>query len=382
MKTFFATAERATKEQLADEIDIVSSSPVMEGLLHSVGGLLAIMDERRQIVAVNDTFLKMLGINDAKTTLGLRIGETLECVHAKDKPSGCGTTKYCSTCGAAIAIVSSLAQDGPVEKRCALLVNKNGKPHDMALLVRSHPVKIENQRYLLLFIQDISQEEQRAALERTFFHDINNMLGMVLGASELLQDESPSALSKVIYNASLRLRKEFDIQRCLSRGTPSDFKLSIEDSTTGRVLDETKLFFTHHPAAQERILEVFTEVPDAPVRTDMSLLLRVLYNMIINALEATAKNGIVKVWAEQEERSVSFHVWNAQEIPQDVTMRLFQRNFSTKNESGRGVGTYSMKLFGENHLGGQVKFTTSKEAGTVFSFVLPSSEILHEESSR
>ena len=52
-------------------------------------------------------------------------------------------------------------------------------------------------------------------------------------------------------------------------------------------------------------------------------------------------------------------------------MRIFQRYYSTKGEPGRGLGTYSMKLFGEQYLGGEVRFDTSESEGTVFSLRLP-----------
>ncbi|MGD9188216.1 MAG: ATP-binding protein, partial [Desulfobacteraceae bacterium] len=64
-------------------------------------------------------------------------------------------------------------------------------------------------------------------------------------------------------------------------------------------------------------------------------------------------------------------VWNSQPIAPSITRRIFQRNFSTKNESGRGLGTYSMKLIGEQLLGGRVYFETSKQAGTSFFIELP-----------
>ena len=108
-------------------------------LLHSVSGLLAILDEHRQIVSVNDSLLQALGIEDPAQVLGLRPGEALDCVHAHEDPAGCGTTKFCSTCGAAISIVSSLETDEPVERLCALSSNKGGKTVDLAMLVKSHP---------------------------------------------------------------------------------------------------------------------------------------------------------------------------------------------------------------------------------------------------
>jgi sensor histidine kinase regulating citrate/malate metabolism len=46
-------------------------------------------------------------------------------------------------------------------------------------------------------------------------------------------------------------------------------------------------------------------------------------------------------------------------------MQLFQRSFSTKG-TGRGIGTYSMKLFGEKYLEGRVDFESTRENGTTF----------------
>ncbi len=49
-----------------------------------------------------------------------------------------------------------------------------------------------------------------------------------------------------------------------------------------------------------------------------------------------------------------------------MARRIFQRNFSTKAEAGRGIGTFSMKLLGEEVLGGKVSFTSTENDGTVF----------------
>jgi K+-sensing histidine kinase KdpD len=369
--TYFAPAERTNDDDLAAEIEMVSGNPVMSGLLHSVNGLLAVLDERRQIIALNDSFLQMLGIDDAAKSLGLRPGEALECIHAHDEPSGCGTTKFCSTCGAAIAIVASLTQDHCSERTCALSVKRGEKDLDIALLVRSHPIKIDKHRFLMLFLQDITQQQQRAALERTFFHDVNNILSILVGASELLVESNPSALAKSIYQASLRLHKEIDIQRCLSQTEPFSYQPVRHDITTKHAVGELQSFFANHPAAFKKKIEFQEIFPDVSVHTDVSLLSRVLCNMVINALEATGENGIIKIWAEYEENFLSFSVWNAQEIPAEIADRIFQRNFSTKNQQGRGIGTFSMKLFGEGILGGKINFNTSRKDGTVFKFSLP-----------
>jgi signal transduction histidine kinase len=370
MDTYFASPEMTDDKEISNEIDIVSNDPVITGLLHSISGILAILDENRQIVAVNDSFLKLIGIDDQRDILGLRPGRVLQCVYSDDGPSGCGTTKYCSTCGAAIAIVSSLGQNIPEQRICALSANRGGKIIDLALLVKSHPIMIGAKRFVLLFLQDITNQQQRAALERTFFHDINNLLTILMGTSELIVDEGLSKYCSDLYAISTRLIKEVAIQGCLFKADSCDYIPVQNEITTEQVIKEIISFFKNHPAAKGKKINV-TGYPTLTIKIDVSLLLRVLCNMIINALEATDANGAVDIRIENEEKFISFYVRNSQEMPREVANRIFQRNFSTKEQDGRGTGTFSMKLFGEKILGGKVDFTTSKENGTIFKFSYP-----------
>jgi signal transduction histidine kinase len=58
-------------------------------------------------------------------------------------------------------------------------------------------------------------------------------------------------------------------------------------------------------------------------------------------------------------------------MPEEIQLQVFQRSFSTKASSGRGIGTYSMKLLGEHYLGGKVAFTSREPEGTEFTVTLP-----------
>jgi len=371
MHTYFATAERTSEKDLNFEITTISNSEVMTGLLQTVSALLAILDENRQIVALNESLLEMLGIDDPHEALGLRPGEVLKCIHSDTEPGGCGTSRMCATCGAAISIVASLKEDKPVERICALSIKRNGKKSELSLLVHAHTIKIEGQRFVLLFLQDISRQQQRAALERTFFHDINNMLGALVIASEYLAKNKDSDIAESIHQISLRLNKEVSIQRCLSLGDSQDYIPIWDKYSATTIFKEMQTFFNNHPTAKGKKITYINNFPDAWIRTDIALLHRILTNMIINALEASESNGIIKVWLDNKNDFYVFSVWNAQEIPEKIRGRIFQRNFSTKAQDGRGIGTFSMKLFGEDLLGGAVSFTSSKEDGTVFQLALP-----------
>ena len=62
---------------------------------------------------------------------------------------------------------------------------------------------------------------------------------------------------------------------------------------------------------------------------------------------------------------VCFSVHNPSVMPRTVQLQIFERSFSTKG-TGRGLGTYSMKLLSERYLGGRVWFSSSKGEGTTF----------------
>jgi len=95
--------------------------------------------------------------------------------------------------------------------------------------------------------------------------------------------------------------------------------------------------------------------------------------MVVNALEASRVGGTVEVRYAFRPGQHRFTVHNAGAIAEDVAPRIFQRSFSTKDQPGHGLGTYSMRLLAEQYLGGQVTFTTSAAQGTTFRLVLPTS---------
>ncbi|MBN2587252.1 MAG: hypothetical protein JXA64_00525 [Candidatus Fermentibacteraceae bacterium] len=371
METRFAPAPRVTENQLSIEVRWVSGSPVVTGLLKTVSGLLAILDEHRQIVALNESFMKMLDLDSPAEALGLRPGDILRCIHSGGEPAGCGTTEFCGSCGAAVAIVASLGEDRPVERLCALQAKMNGEDVDLVLMVRSQPIRVQGMRFLLLFLKDITQQYRYAALERTFFHDVSNMVGILLGSSELLAKEDTCRSAAAVLHASRRIADEVAIQRVLSSSRTGSYQPLWRRYTAGEILDELRAFFAGPPVEEGKRIVYPGEIPDAVVTTDSSLLMRVLSNMVINALEATEPGGEIRISIDPEGERMVFSVWNEAVIPATARKRIFQRNFSTKDQPGRGIGTYSMKLLGEELLGGSVSFASSEDQGTVFRFSIP-----------
>ena len=55
---------------------------------------------------------------------------------------------------------------------------------------------------------------------------------------------------------------------------------------------------------------------------------------------------------------MDFWVNNPAVMPREVQLQVFKRSFSTKG-SGRGIGTYSMRLLVSRYLGGSVDFEST-----------------------
>ena len=372
LPTHFAPAERKNSQELDKDIEFATTNAFISGLMTIANGLFAVLNDKRQVIALNDSFIKVLGVEDTGQLFGLRPGETVNCIHACEMPGGCGTSEYCSTCGAVISIVAAMETRQPQEQTCALTVEKDNQKVDLYFNVRSCPLVVDGELFVLLFLQDISMQQFRACLDRTFFHDINNILCALVCKSELISLRPQPSEEKLqeLHHIVLRISQEIAIQNSIQQSLDVSYKPLYADVKVNSILSEVDQLFHDHPLIAQRMLKVSYVPYDIALTTDFHLASRIIINMVTNALEATSDGGTVTVSTEPLQNSITFCVWNAEVISEEVARRIFQRNFSTKGAIGRGFGTYSMKLFGEQVLGGSVQFESEKDRGTTFRFTL------------
>jgi signal transduction histidine kinase len=370
--TCFAPSQRTERREFENQIENISHNRIMDTILKTISGVLVILNEDRQLVAVNHAFLEAIGAADPEKVLGLRLGESLACIHAEEAPNGCGTTPYCITCGAAIAMMTAINDDRSDEQVCALTVEKDGQKRDLSLLIQAQPVKVDNHRWILIFAQDITKQQFWINLEHIFFHDINNLLTSLRGVSYLhLMNSSGNNDAKMIHDLVERLCSEISMQSSLAQHRDDRYLLGKSEVSLKEIKNYLDLAIgTHKSLAGKNIFEEWP-VEDIKIHSDRLLISRVLGNMIINALEATPEGGSVRVSTKIEKDSIVWEVWNDVFIDEDIQKRIFQRHFSTKSSYGRGLGTYSMKIFGEDYLKGNISFKSSRESGTSFVFSLP-----------
>lgn len=385
MSTWFAPAGREDPERLAEMSRSVRESPLFQAILDSIDGFLMVLNPQRQVLAVNRNLLDHFRLEEPACLAGSRPGEILGCIHAAIGPDGCGTSKACRTCGAAISILSSQEQDQPITGECLATVQGSEGNDSLEFRVRSTPIRVGGHDFTVLVFNDISGEKRRDALERTFYHDVMNVIGGLMGWSGMfskLDELDQKEAAGRIANLARRLKREVEDQRRLSLAESGSLTVEMVAVPARDMLETIRSVFEAHQASQGRTLEIAQVDPDALVVTDPGLLERVLVNMTKNALEAAHEGETVRVSFERLGGAPVFSVHNPGVIPEEIALQIFKRSFSTKGQSGRGIGTYSMKLFGERYLKGKVGFETSMEQGTTFYLRLPLPETLTESADR
>lgn len=374
-ETYYAPAERATADELEAERQVLLESAVGTIILESLPDMAAVINPRRQILAVNQLLLENLGLESAELAVGLRPGEAVQCLNAAGAPSGCGTGEACRYCGAVNAILESLQTWRPAVRECRIQSSRGADGGALDLRVHATPLDLGDRRYVMLCFRDISAEKRRRVLERVFFHDVLNTAGGVHGLSEVVLDpgideEFEHECLTDINRLSESLIEEVNSQRDLMAAESGELQSDLREVPVLPLLAEVVALYRYHQVADGRTLDLSLGRTQL-VRTDPTLLRRVLGNLVKNALEATPPGGKVTVSAEQDPLGTRISIHNPGVMPPEVQAQLFQRSFSTKGTPGRGLGTYSVRLFTERYLAGKVTFVSREPEGTTFTVTLP-----------
>lgn len=363
--TYFAPAERVDDTKLQEQIDIFSNDPETSAFSDALPVIFLILNANRQIIYTNKRVLEALGEGEFSHVLGKRVGELFHCVHSSREKGGCGTSRYCQNCGAVNAILEAQAGTQSI-KECRLTM-QGGAAADYRVWATPHQ---EADEFFTFFtLQDIQHEKRRKALERTFFHDILNTAGGISGLTNILgeaDDEGEKEeLLNLLQKSSYKLIEEIHSGRALSLAENGELKLEPVLLDLKELIQDCIYSYTKHPAGIDKKIELSEDSPEITLESDRAILGRVISNLLKNALEASKPGGLVTIGCSQSREKITISVHNSTHMTEQVKAQVFDRSFSTKGE-GRGIGTYSIRLFTEKYLNGKVSFTSDPVNGTHF----------------
>jgi K+-sensing histidine kinase KdpD len=392
LPTAFAPAERATDAELLRQHRKLAGIPFVTEFLDAMPNMAVVLNSDRQIVLTNKAFRAFVeagGDDHAESAhrreiveavliaaIGQRPGEAVGCIHSRETPGGCGTTPFCRHCGAVRAIVNAQKWKELDVQECRLTVGEvHGREASVDFRVWAQPIPVAGEQFTVFSLLDISDEKRRAALERIFFHDVMNTAGGVRSIAELLatSDLGPADQQEavlVMSQSADQLVEEISAQRALTAAESGDLDVTPRALQSIEVVRRVINVLRRHEVSNGRTIDVAADAAAFTLVSDPVLLRRVLINLLRNALEATPPGGVVTVGTQLEADTAVFTVHNASVMSSEVTMQVFQRSFTTKG-TGRGLGTYSIRLLTEHYLQGAVSFTSVDGEGTIFVVRLP-----------
>jgi len=379
-ETFHAPAARLPEAELHPVVESLQSDHVVQALLDGYPEVAVLLNEQRQVVACNQALLRLLGTTDHAGVVGRRIGEVLGCVHATELPGGCGTSETCRTCGAVNAMLDCQGSGEAIRGECRIATGSTDNPDAWDLEVLATPLRLRDMKLMIFAARDIAAIKRREALERLFFHDTLNVAGGIQGLAELLEDGDefdPDVHPHRLHAMARQLIEQIHSQRDLAAAERGELTPSWSTIVISDLFDDLKGMYEPHPVAKDRSLAFsVSEATKPTLQSDRVLLNRVLGNLIKNALEASEPRGRVTVTCERaDDNQVRFTVHNETVMPREVQLQVFKRSFSTKGGTGRGLGTFSVKLLTSKHLGGYVAFQSTEGSGTTFLVTIPRRQI-------
>jgi two-component system, NtrC family, sensor histidine kinase HydH len=200
-------------------------------------------------------------------------------------------------------------------------------------------------------------------------HEIRNPLGSIQGSIEMLR-ESPALsdedrhLCDIVQREARRLNDLVGDMVDLSKPRPP----SAQAADVAAVAREVVALATNAERGSD--VRVVYEGPEGETlaRCDPAQIRQVLWNLVRNAIQATAAGSTVRVRVEGGEREVTLAVDDqGPGIPEDVEGRIFDDFFTTRT-GGAGIGLAVVRRIVQDHASMGARLAVERARGGGASF--------------
>ena len=388
------------RKQLHETLDRKQRN--LEAIFDAAPVGMILVDNQGFVKRVNDILAKLVH-RDFSEIINRQPGEGLSCINSSNQADGCGNGPFCSKCPIRNTFESVLSSSQPihgVEIQAALLID--GKEVNPWLEISAEPALIDEKRYVVLAIQDITKRKNtekalREAMAQakmanaaksqflaTMSHEIRTPMNAIIGFSNLLTEadltnEQKEHLNLVRVSSHNLLRLIDDILD-LSKIEARKVDVEIDEYSLGQLLNSVESLMM--PKAEAEGLD-FKIIEDgglpAQIRTDVTRARQCLINLVGNAVKFTREGHVYLRVSLQEIENAPFIRFDVEDtgigIPQDKQNEIFktfvQADNSTSREfGGTGLGLAISKRLAEL-LGGQLTMTSELGKGSVFSLTIP-----------
>ena len=204
-------------------------------------------------------------------------------------------------------------------------------------------------------------------------HELNNPLNNICITAESLiddldtiSDEEKRRGLQDIYTQAERASGTVQNLLDFTRASPPAFaSLSVHE-----LLDSTLKLAGNEIKLNNIRLDYAPDQTEARVTGDFAQLQQVFINLVINAIQAMPKGGILSIDVREDAEFVCIQVQDSGiGIPQSIVGQIFDPFFTTK-ENGTGLGLSTSYSIIRRH-GGNIEVSSRLNEGSVFSVCIP-----------
>jgi two-component system, cell cycle sensor histidine kinase and response regulator CckA len=374
-------------------LDITSTLRAAEELsqrsaiLDATPDLVCVVDPELNVVFLNQAGRSLAGISPDQDITGAHLGDIVgQSFDANFEQEGKGTALERGSWQVEAEFLDRTGRARPVSALVLCHRDKHGRLSHFSLVARD----LSHEKQLELQVRRTQKMEVIGRLAGGVAHDFNNILSVILGFSESIEDQLP--LESRSRNDVQEIR--FAIERAAAL-TRQLLAISRNELVRPRVIDLNEVMKAAGPMFR-RLLDARVEVQlalsEAPARikADPSQIEQVILNLVVNARDAMPDGGTLSLEVTQVVHRpelgppgltleagpyVVLGVSDSgQGIQPDVRERIFEPFFTTKDQGkGTGLGLATVLGIVEKNAGG-IWLHSEPNKGTTFKVYLPSTD--------
>lgn len=225
------------------------------------------------------------------------------------------------------------------------------------------------------YVDDMIKTEKMAvvgAMMNSIIHDFKNPFTLIsLGAQVIMQNHQDPKTRKICNNIEEQIRRMVDMANEIADFSRGQQSLDFAPVRMKKLFQRFKDL--NYPYFQKENIRFDIEVEDVTIEAEEGKLLRVLQNLVTNAMDSLEdrEDGVVSLLARPKNDGAEIIVKdNGSGVPENIRDRLFEPFVTFGKTSGTGLGTAIVKSIIEAHRG-TIRFETATNQGTTFYIWLP-----------
>ena len=274
-------------------------------------------------------------------------------------------------------ITKSLSEIGKKIKQTRLdktntKIQIKARSKEVNILVESYNKMVEMLNDSVEKLSKSNKEQAWREMAKQVAHEIKNPLTPMRLSIQSFQrnfDQSDSKFESKLDEFSKTLIQQIDTMSTIASAFSNFAEMPAQQGEKINIVETTKLALK---IFKENYIVFSSEFKDLQVRIDRTQMVRIITNLIKNALEACEliKEPKVQVTIEKKKKEVLINVMdNGQGISKELKNKIFEPKFTTKT-SGMGLGLGMVKNLVDSY-NGRISMSSKINTGTTFSITFP-----------